>query len=102
MRALDKKYAFEEYFICFDFSNVIVSSEIDDDEITIAVVDSNGVDKTTDITESAEQVSDATKVHVWVKGGVAEETYTISCKVITTSDPPEKYELKAKLTIKKE
>lgn len=77
------KQPYEEYFITFDFVNEIDSSDsIESAEIT--VVDSNGGDVTDDLTDFSKESVTGTKVYVWIQGGITGNTYTITCRVITT------------------
>jgi hypothetical protein len=97
MRVFGEKQPYEEYYVAFDFSNVLASASIN--SATVTAVDSEGANATAAIIDSGQQIIDNVLFHVnvWVKGGVSGITYTITCKTITSSG--EKYELDAQLPV---
>ena len=95
IRVLDAKQPYEEYYIKFDFTNVIGTAEIDSS--VVSAIDSSGADATTTVTKVANQLIATPYVNVWVQGGVTGERYTITCKIVT--DAGEKYELEAELPV---
>lgn len=100
MARFGSKQPYEEYYVTFDFSNVLPEgASVATSGIVVVVEDSSGATCTSSITTVANQTSDDTSVGVWVKGGVSDNEYKISCKIQTTSTPPEKYELDAVLPV---
>lgn len=97
MRVLDDKQPYEEYYIAFDFVNVIGTAVIV--SATVSAIDSLGADATSVVTTVANQSIHSPQVDVWIKGGVSGEHYTITCKIATNTTPPEKYELEAELPV---
>lgn len=95
----DEKQPYEEYYVAFDFSNVISSCTIAD--ATVTVTDEDGSDVTNSLTDVAEQAidTDNSQVNVFVTGGTSGERYKITCQIETDSDPVEKYELEAYLPV---
>jgi hypothetical protein len=90
------KQPYEEFYIGFDFINVMAGT----DEIssaTVTAVDELGVDSTAIIITTIKQYLDPTKVYVWVKGGTHNKTYTITCKIVT--DIGEKYEKEGEMSV---
>lgn len=95
IKVLDEKQPYEEYYIKFDFTNVIGTAEISSS--VVSAIDSSGADATTTVTKDASKVNETPYVNVWVQGGVTGERYTITCKIVTNSG--EKYELEAELPV---
>jgi hypothetical protein len=96
MDTFEDKQPYEEYYIDFDFVNVIAYP----DEIlsaVITVVDELGVDSTIIITTAVKQYLDPTKVYVWVKGGTNGKVYTLTCRIVT--DIGEKYEKEGQMSV---
>ena len=61
------KQPFDEYFVAFNFSNVIGKDTIASAVVT--AVDSLDADKTSVVTDATQQNIDGPRVYVWVKGG---------------------------------
>lgn len=97
MEAFGAKQSTESYYVTFDFSNVMTST----DTVASAVVsakDSAGTDKTATVTTAAKQTISGQKVYVWVTGGTSGMIYTIICKATTTTYA-EVFELEAELPV---
>ena len=96
MSSFGSKQSYDEYYVAFNFSNAIGKDTIA--SATVTAVDDTGADKTTTVTTATKQNIDGPRVNVWVKGGVTGKTYTITCKIITTTNA-EKYELDGDLPV---
>ena len=90
------KQPYEEYYIDFDFVNVIAYPE-ESFSATGTAVDELGANATTTIITAIKQYLDPTKVYVWVKGGTTGKTYTITCRIVT--DIGEKYEKEGQMSV---
>jgi hypothetical protein len=97
MARLGSKQPYEEYFVSFDFTAVIGSAALA--TANVIAYDSTGATATSIVTEVANQTMATACVYIWVKGGVADNEYKITCQIETNSSPAEKYELDATLPI---
>lgn len=97
MARFGSKQPYEEYYVAFDFTNVIGLASISN--ATVVVYDSTAATCTAAITTVANQTIDTPNVNVWVKGGVTDNEYQITCKIETNSTPSEKYELDCTLPV---
>jgi hypothetical protein len=97
MNKLRAKQPYEEYYVSFDFSDVLGSASVATADII--VYDSTGATCTSSIVDLANTSLATTSVNVWVKGGVADQGYKITCRIEGNSIPSEKYELDALLPV---
>jgi hypothetical protein len=97
MAKLGSKQPYEEYFISFDFSDIIGSASIA--SATTIAYDSTGATITSTVITTANQALATSAVYIWIKGGITNNEYKITCKIETDSVPPEKYELDADLPV---
>lgn len=96
MYTFGDKQPYEEYFVAFNFSRVISPNT----EIVSAIVivyDEDGNDVTEIITEPSEQTIQKTKVAIKIKSGISENTYKITCRIITSNG--EKFEMDSELNV---
>ena len=99
MDAFGKKQPWDEYFVAFDFTNLLNTGDTIHTATISAINISTGADATSTVTTVANQSIVSPKVFVWVKGGVTATNYKITCKIVTHATPPEQYELDAKLPV---
>jgi len=97
MAKLGSKQPYEEYFVSFDFTNVLEGASVA--TAAVIVYDSSGATCTSVITNVANQTLATNAVYIWIKGGETGEEYKVTCKIETNSAPPEKYELDADLPV---
>jgi hypothetical protein len=97
MARLGSKQPYEEYFVSFDFTNVLGSASVA--TANVIVYDSTNATCTSAITTVANQTLATTAVNIWIKGGVTDNEYKITCEIETNSTPAEKYELDAVLPV---
>lgn len=91
------KQSYEEYYISFNFKNVLGDDTIT--SATVTVVDALGADATSTLTTVGSQVISGSNVNVWVKAGTAQR-YKITCKIVSSSE--EKYEQDAYIVVEEE
>jgi len=99
MDSFSDKQPYEEYYVDFDFSNVVVSPDTIATAAVTAVDDHNN-NAITVITTAIKQNIDTalSKVYVWVQGGVSGTMYYLTCKIITANG--EKYEKDGEIYVK--
>ena len=96
MESFSDKQPYEEYYVDFDFVNVVVSPDTIASAV-VSVVDELGADATATVTTAIKQNIDSPKVYIWVNGGTTGKVYTITCKVATVNG--EKYEMEGTLSV---
>jgi len=90
------KQSYEAYFIAFDFFKVVPSG----DTITsaeVVVLNPEGVDVTTILTDSVKLNISGLQVDVFIQNGESPKTYKTTCRIVT--DKTEKYEMDASITV---
>ena len=97
MDSFSDKQPYEEYYVDFDFTDVIVSPDTIS-TAAITAVDDHNVDALATITTDIKKSITSPKVYVWVKGGVSGTTYYITCKIVTANG--EKYEKDGEIYVK--
>ena len=97
MARLGSKQPYEEYFVAFDFSELIGSASLA--SATVIVYDSTGATVTTALTVVANQTLSTSSVNVFICGGTTDQEYKVTCKVKTDAVPHEHYELDATLPV---
>lgn len=97
MEAFGSKQTSEEYYVSFDFQNVMTAADTVA-SATVAASDSVGADATATVTDALKQTITGQIVYVWVKAGTSGQTYKITCTA-TTSDHSEIFELEAELPV---
>lgn len=91
------KQPYEEYFIQFDFSNDLGSSE-EIDTINVSAVDmSDDSDVTGTLTDATQQANTTTAVNVWIRAGTSGSEYKVTCKIVGNAGS--KYELEGILPV---
>lgn len=96
MARLSPKQPFEEYYIGFDFSSVITTSEIVSASV-IAVNSTTNEDVTDVITNITYQKFSGSIVNIWICNGDPGILYKLTCRIITDDVPNNKYEMEAYL-----
>jgi hypothetical protein len=89
------KQPWEEYYVAFNFVRVI-TPETEIESAIISVVDEEGADATSTLTDPTKIEIVDEKVFVWVRGGT-EQVYKITCRI--TMDNGEKFEQDAELEV---
>ncbi len=96
MQAFGSKQPYDEYYVTFNFVNLLKKNIIQ--SAAVSVVDSLAADVTSTLTDVTKQTISGQKVKVWIRAGTTGKTYTITCKIVG-STVVEKYELEATLTV---
>jgi hypothetical protein len=97
MDKLGSKQPYEEYYVAFNFANVIGSATIA--TANVVVRDATDATCTVALTVVANQTLATNTVNIWIKGGLTDNEYKITCQIETDSTPAEKYELDAILPV---
>lgn len=93
------KQSAEAYYVAFDFCNVLGEGDtVASATVTAADPTTSPTDVTSTILDAAKQNIDGTMVNVWVRAGTSGKTYTITCRVVTTT-AGETFELEAGLPV---
>lgn len=95
MSKLGSKQPYEEYYVSFDFTNVIGSATVA--SATVIVTDPDGDDVTSTLTDVGQQTITSPLVYIWIKGGDSDKEYKVTCRI--TTDAGEKYEKDADLPV---
>lgn len=80
MGLFSPKQVYEEFYVAFDFSNIMVNEAIDSAVIT--VTDPDGDDVTDDLSDDSLQSQDGSIVYCWAKGGISGKIYKYTCQVV--------------------
>lgn len=97
MASFSSKQPWEEYYVAFDFTNVIGSASIA--TATAIMTDPNGTDVTATMTEAANLNIASPIVNVWIKGGTTNNDYKLTCRITTDATPQERFEYDATLPV---
>lgn len=95
MQRYSSKQSWEEYFLGFNFENVLDGEAIS--SAVVSVADSDGETVTDTLVDAAKQNIDGTIVYFWIRAGTNGQTYKITCKA--TGALGSKYEFDATITI---
>ena len=98
MANLGSKQPWEEYYVTFNFINLIGSASIATANVSV-VNNATNATCTSSLTEVANQTFSTNTVYIWIKGGTTGSEYKITCKVTTDATPQERYELDANLPV---
>jgi len=83
LKVFSPKQVDEQYFLGFNFTDDIGSETIQSATVTAIC---NGVDVTSDLITTLDQIIVNPYVYFWIKGGVKGETYKIDCQVVCSED----------------
>ena len=93
------KQPYEEYYLKFDFSEEIAENDSVDTLTATVIKTEDNSDVSATMLDGTKDYVSGTDAYVWIKGGVTETAYIVTCR-IETSVLKERYELEGAITVR--
>lgn len=100
MEKFDDKQPSEEYYLGFDFTDLLGDEDIASAAITIIDTNDSDKDVTATLSDTTNQVNSGKWAYVWIQGGTDDHKYQITCVVTGDGTPPSIYEMEATIKVK--